>query len=217
VEDATSLQQHVRGIIPAARLEVTPLPDCPDLRLLLLCADYPRHDLDATTVQRVMDNPPYWVFCWASGQVLARHLLQQPDLVRGRRVVDFGCGSGVVAIAAALAGAAEVIACDNDPLALAATARNATLNGVKLVSAPDFNAIAGPVDLVIAADVLYDRENLHWLRRFEERAAQVLVADSRLKDFDVFPYREIARYASSTVPDLDESAEFRDVRVYLAK
>jgi len=216
MEDATSLQQHVRGIIPAAHLAVTALPDCPAVRLLLLSADYPGHELDADAVQRVMDNPLYWVFCWASGQVLARHLLHSPDLVRGRRVIDFGCGSGVVAIAAALAGAAEVIACDCDPLALAATEFNAQLNGVQLTLESNFDMVRGAVDLVTAADVLYDRENLHWLQRFGQRATRALVADSRLRDFDVPPYRELARCASSTVPDLDESAEFRTVRIYLA-
>jgi len=214
--DENSLQQHLEGIIPGARLDVTSLPDCPALRLQLLNADYPQGALDTEALARVMDNPLYWVFCWASGQVLADYLLSNPQQVADKRVVDFGSGSGVVAIAAALAGAREVIACDSDALALAATDGNARLNGVELVLAPDFDAIEGPVDLLIAADVLYDRDNLPWLKRFVERAPQVLVADSRLKDFDFPPYREIARHESCTIPDLDESAEFREVRIYLA-
>ncbi len=215
--DESSLQQHLEGIIPGARLEVTALPDCPSLRLLLLNADYPQGALDTEALQRVMDNPLYWVFCWASGQVLAQYLLAHPEVVAGRRVLDFGCGSGVVAIAAALAGAREVIACDNDARALAAAGCNARLNGVDLELSPDFDAIEGPVDLLIAADVLYDRENLPWLERFVGRAPRVLVADSRLKDFDFPPYREVARYQSCTLPDLDESAAFREVRIYLAE
>lgn len=215
MEDDVSLQHHLRGIIPGARLEITRLPDCPDVRLLLLGADFPQGELDAESIRRAMDKPLYWAFCWASGQVLAWHLLQHPDLVRDGRVVDFGCGSGVVAIAAALAGAGEVIACDSDPLALAATERNAALNGVDLTLAPNFDLVRGQVDLVTAADVLYDRGNLHWLERFRQRAARVLVADSRLKEFDFPPYRKIACRISSTVPDLDESAEFREVSVYL--
>jgi predicted nicotinamide N-methyase len=217
MSEALSLQQHLQNIIPAGRLEVTRLPDCDAVRLLLLNADYPQSDLGAEAVRRVMDNPLYWVFCWASGQVLAQYLLQSPHCVAGKRVLDFGCGSGVVSIAAALAGAREVIACDNDPLVLAATAHNAQLNDVTLTLAPDFHAVEGPVDLIIAADVFYDRDNLPWLQRFAQRAGQVLVADSRLQDFDYPPYREIARRASCTLPDLDESAEFREVRVYLAQ
>ena len=214
--DAHSLQQHLQGIIPAARLEVTRLPGCGDLRLLLLNADYPQGDLTAQQVQRVMDNPLYWVFCWASGQVLAEFLLENPHWVAGKRVLDFGCGSGVVAVAAALAGAAEVIACDIDPLAQAATRINAGLNGVSLSVSHDWDAIEGPIDLIIVADVLYDSGNFAWLQRFTRRAASVLIADSRVKHFDHPPYRQIARRNSCTVPDLDESAEFRDVRIYLA-
>jgi predicted nicotinamide N-methyase len=137
--------------------------------------------------------------------------------VAGKRVLDFGCGSGVVAIAAALAGAAEVIACDIDPVARAAADFNARLNGVTLKIAPDYDAIEGTIDLIIVADVLYDRGNLAWLHRFAQRAERVLIADSRVKDFHHPPYRQIERRASFTVPDLDESAEFRDVRIYLAE
>ena len=80
------------------------------------------------------ESAPFWAFCWASGQLLARYVLDHPELVRGRRVLDFGCGSGVVAIAAALAGAESAVACDCDPLALEAARANAALNGVAVTS-----------------------------------------------------------------------------------
>jgi predicted nicotinamide N-methyase len=211
-----TLQQRLRGIIPGARLEWVRPPGCPALELLLLNADYPQGALDAEQVRRVMDNPLYWVFCWASGQVLASYLLQQPACVAGRRVLDFGCGSGVVAIAAALAGAAEVIACDSDPDALAVTELNAARNGVTLTLAGDFAAVDGEIDLILVADVLYDRANFPWLRRFVERGTAVLIADSRVKDFDCPPYRPVGSRESCTIPDLDESPEFRDVRLYRA-
>ncbi len=215
--EAHSLQEHLQGIIPCARLEETRLPECPAIRLLLLNADYPQHSLEPQAVQRVMDNPLYWVFCWASGQVLAQFLLRNPHWVAGKRVLDFGCGSGVVAVAAALAGAAEVVACDIDPLARAAAGVNARLNGVTVQIVADFAAIEGQIDLIIVADVLYDRANFPWLQRFTRRAGRVLIADSRVKDFHHPPYRQIERRSGSTVPDLDESAEFRDVRIYLAE
>lgn len=216
MSDLDILRSRLRQILPSAELEVIQLPHTPDIRLLLLNGDYPQGELGPQEVQMVMNNPLYWVFCWASGQVLAEFLLQQPDRVRGKRVLDFGCGSGVVAIAAALAGAREVIACDIDPLALAATRCNASLNGVSLTLSDDFAGVEGHIDLIIVADVLYDRSNLGWLTRFVARAGQVLVADSRVKNFDQPPYRQIARRDSCTLPDLDESAEFRDVRIYLA-
>ena len=148
--------------------------------------------------------------------MLARYLLDHPEQVSGKRILDFGCGSGVVAIAAAIAGAGEVIACDIDPLALEATAVNARLNGIDLQLCDDYFDIEGEVDLIIVADVLYDSENFVWLERFSRRAPRVLVADSRVKNFDYPPFSQIDQMDSCTLPDLDESAEFRDVRIYLA-
>jgi predicted nicotinamide N-methyase len=211
------LQQQLQQIVPAARLEATALPGLPKLQLLLLNRDYPQGDLSAEDMQRVMDNPLYWVFCWASGQVLAEFVLAQPAWVARKRVLDFGCGSGVVAIAAAMAGAADVIACDIDPLALAATRANARLNRVAVELVDDYCAVEGHIDLIIVADVLYDRANFSWLQRFAERADQVLIADSRVKNFGHPGYRQLARHTSCTLPDLDESAEFRDVRIYLGE
>jgi predicted nicotinamide N-methyase len=216
-ETIAQLQQRLREIIPAATLERMPLPGCHGLELMLLNADYPQGELDGESVRKIMDNPLYWVFCWASGQVLARHVLDNPATVRDRRVLDFGCGSGVVAIAAAMAGAREVVACDIDELAIAATRANAALNNVELVLADDFDDVDGELDVILVADVLYDRGNLPWLDRFVRRASRVLVADSRVKDFDYPPYRQVARNDSCTIPDLDESLEFRDVRLYLAE
>jgi len=210
------LEARLRAILPGASLSVQSLPDVEEMRLLLLADDYPQDDLSQEEMVRVMDNPLYWSFCWASGQVLARYLLDRPEQVRGKRVLDFGCGSGVVAVAAALAGASEVLACDIDPLALEAARINAELNGVEFALYADYFDVPGPIDLIIVADVLYDRENFPWLQRFLERAPEVLIADSRVKNFDVPPYRQVARMDSCTLPDLDESAEFRDVRIYRA-
>jgi predicted nicotinamide N-methyase len=212
-----NLDARLRDILPSASLEVMCLPDAPGLKLMLLAGDYPQGELSQSEMHRVMNNPLYWVFCWASGQVLARHLLDHPGLVAGKRVLDFGCGSGVVAIAASLAGAGEVVACDIDPLALEATRINAALNGVDLSLSADYYDVQGDIDLIIVADVLYDRENFPWLQRFVERAPHVLIADSRVKNFDHPPYVQIGRMDSCTLPDLDESAEFRDVRIYQAE
>ncbi len=210
------LEHKLREIIPSARLEVASLPEMPYLRLALLNEDYPQGELSAEEVQWVMNNPLYWVFCWASGQVLAQFLLDQPGWVSGKRVLDFGCGSGVVAIAAAMAGAAEVIACDIDPLALEAARLNAALNEVQLTITDDYFGVEGAIDLIIVADVLYDQTNFPWLQRFVDRADKVLIADSRVKNFDHPPYRLIGRRESCTIPDLDESTEFRDVKIYSA-
>ena len=210
------LTKIVQNLLPGARIESQTLPQAEPLCLYLLNHNYPQQGLEPAQVQTLINNPLYWVFCWASGQVLARLLLEQPQWVRGKRVLDFGCGSGVVAIAAALAGAAEVIACDIDPDALAATSANAELNGACIKVTDDYYGIDGDIDLIVVADVLYDKSNFPWLDRFVKRSPQVLVADSRVKNFDYPPFRQIDRFQSCTLPDLDESAEFRDVRIYLA-
>lgn len=208
------LASAVCSVLPGATLEATTLPEYPSLQLFLLNRDFPQHTLSSQRIATLMEEPLYWVFCWASGQTMARFIRDDPNWVKGKRVLDFGSGSGVVAIAAALAGAREVIACDTDALALMAAHCNADLNKVKLTLVADFFEVEGDIDLIVAADVLYDRENLIWLERFNQRADRVLVADSRIKDFDFPPYREIARHDSCTLPDLDESSEFRDVRIY---
>ncbi len=210
------LSEAVQVLLPTARIEATPLPLYPAISLFLLSSDFPQSKLSQAHIATLMENPLYWVFCWASGQVLAQFLRDNPSRVRGKRVLDFGCGSGVVAIAAALNGAREVIACDIDPLALQAAQRNAELNGVTLTLASDYIEVLGHIDVIVVADVLYDRENLAWLKRFSDRAEQVLVADSRVKDFNYPPYVEIKHSEASTLPDLDESSEFRDVRIYWA-
>lgn len=203
--------------LAGARLQVTELPLTGErLLLYLLNADYPQQLLAPDAVRHLMQDPLYWVFCWASGQVLAAELLRNPQHVAGRRVLDFGSGSGVVAIAAALAGAREVVACDSDAHALHACAENAALNGVELTLAGAFDDVVGPVDVITAADVLYDRDNLSCLEQFLERSPRVLLADSRVRDFDFPPYATLFQAEATTWPDLEESAAFRQVSVYVA-
>src|SRR5690606_6258004 len=110
----------------------------------------------------------------------------------------------------------EVIACDIDPDALLASAANARLNGVDYRLHGDLFAFDEPLDLLIAADVLYDRANLPLLEVFRAKATEVLVADSRIKDFDFPPYQALGQHESFTVPDLDELDEFRWVPLYRA-
>lgn len=208
------LSHCLRRVLPSARIERTVLPSVPELSLYLLNSDFSNAALTPEEVSAVLEYPAYWAFCWASGQVLARYLLDHPELVAGRRVLDFGCGSGVAGIAAARAGAGYVVGCDLDPDARLATAHNARLNEVEVVLAADFDALTEPFDIILAADVLYDRCNLAWLSRFLDRAPVVLVADSRVKDFDFPGYRWIGRNASSTWPDLDEFDDFRQVNLY---
>src|SRR5204862_3978833 len=104
-------------------------------------------------------DPPFWAFAWAGGQALARYLLDHPDAVRGKRVFDLASGSGLVAIAAAQAGAAAVIANEIDEFALAAIALNAGANGVAVgIDAGDKVGAAIEADVICAGDVFYERD-----------------------------------------------------------
>lgn len=211
-----SLQQALHQLLGDARLSAETLPGT-DLRLWLIDAQNMDRAFSPEETRRILEEPPYWCFCWASGLVLARWLAERPEWVRGKRVLDFGAGSGVAAIAAAKAGALEVVACDLDPLALLACQANAVLNGVELSYSADFFAEADRFDLIIVADVLYDRANLPLLDQFLSRGHQALVADSRVRDFQHPLYRRLGILEACTWPDLAEPAEFRHVSLYHAQ
>ncbi|WP_407292608.1 class I SAM-dependent methyltransferase [Stutzerimonas zhaodongensis] len=209
------LRQALTELLGDASLSIESLPST-DIQLWLIDAGNMDRAFSPEETRRVLQEPPYWCFCWASGLVLARWLAERPDWVRGKRVLDFGAGSGVAAIAAAKAGAAEVVACDLDPLALAACRANAELNGVQLHYSDDFFAEADRYDLIIVADVLYDRANLPLLNEFLSRGKEALVADSRVRDFQHPLYERLDILDACTWPDLAEPAEFRRVSLYHA-
>ena len=164
-----------------------------------------------------MDEPPFWSFCWSSGQVLARWIMERKDFVEGRRVLDFGTGSGVVAVAAALSGAGKVIACDIDPVSLEAVKANAELNHVEIEVSRSFeSASAQGFDVILAADVLYDADIFPLVKRFPEAAPAVILADSRVRDLALDPYLKIGHGVAVTCPDLHEPEEYRQVSIYSA-
>ena len=196
------------------RIEPHALPGCPEITLALINADFPQGPLPQEVMRDVIARPAYWAFCWGSGLALARYLLDHPEWVCGRSVLDLGSGSGVVAIAAAMAGASRGVACDNDPAALRATAVNAEANGVQVVLCPELSEAGRGFDLLLMADVLYDRSNLALLDEAADRARQVLVADSRVRQLAGHRFREIAVIPALTVPNLGEFDEFGTVRLF---
>jgi predicted nicotinamide N-methyase len=129
------------------------------------------------------DDSPFWAFPWAGGQALARYVLDHPELVRGRVVLDFATGSGLVGIAAAKAGAARVIAADLDPFCEAAVTLNAELNGVSLEfrAGDPIGELLPDVQVALAGDVFYERalaeRSMAWFQDLARRGVTVLAGD----------------------------------------
>ncbi|NMT62504.1 50S ribosomal protein L11 methyltransferase [Marinobacter orientalis] len=210
------LNQHLAKTLSRGRVAATAPAGCPDISLYLFDPAVLEGPISHDEAQAVVADPAYWSFCWASGQVLAGYILANPHVVRGETVLDFGSGSGIVAIAAAMAGAQEAIACDTDPAALDAAAANARLNGVKVSLCDDWSARPDCIGVVTAADVLYDPENHPLLSVFRRAAPRVLLADSRMRDLGDAHYREQVVIQARTWPDLHEFEEFNRVRIYSA-
>ena len=162
--------------------------------------------------------PPFWAFAWAGGQALARYLLDHPDTVQGKRVLDFASGSGLSAIAAAKAGARDVLATEIDPFAIAAIGLNATANGVAIASTlEDVIGRDDGWDTVLAGDVCYEREMaarvFAWLRSLAGRGALVLMGDPGRNYLPSSNLVEIAAYDVQTTREL-EDREVRRTKVW---
>lgn len=158
-------------------------PACPEISLHLADHLLPLWEESATLLGERDDlPPPYWGFCWAGGQALSRYLLDNPAVVRGKRVLDFASGSGVVGIAAAQSGAASVDACDIDLLARVVISLNAALNHA-VVTVRQEDLLQGPVhwDVVVAGDVCYEggmsQRIWPWLVTMAQSGVTVLLAD----------------------------------------
>ncbi|WP_428643479.1 class I SAM-dependent methyltransferase [Roseibium sp.] len=163
--------------------------------------------------------PPFWAFAWAGGQGLARYILDTPDLVSDKRVLDFACGSGLVGIAAMMAGAASCHAVDIDPFALAAAELNADLNGVMLsFETADITASEPPAaDIVFCGDVFYDKymadKVMDLIDRLLARGTEVLVGDPGRSYLPKSLLTELADYRVPVVGALEDN-EIKHTKVY---
>ena len=184
-------------------------PLVPEIRLHLASEITPLWHATEETLARHQLPPPYWAFAWAGGQALARHLLDHPALVAGKRILDFGAGSGLVAIAAVKAGA-RATAAEIDPLAQAAIRLNAVLNGVVVETEGD--DVIGwddtPWEIVLAGDMCYERplaERLaEWLRRLAARGTTVLLGDPGRAYLPKSGLTALARYTVPTTLELED-------------
>lgn len=194
-------------------------PHVPEIRLHL--ADEAM-DLWSRTEEELGEMglpPPFWAFAWAGGQALARHVLDHPDLVRGRSVLDFASGSGIVGIAAAMAGAARVVASEIDAFALAAIGINAAENAVA-VETDGRDYLAGGAegfDVVLAGDVFYEKPMadrvLPFLLAAEARGATVLFGDPGRSYIPRAGVEPIATYTVPVTRAIEDS-EVKRTRVW---
>ena len=198
---------------------ITAPPLVPEIRLHLATEMTPIWQATEELLARTGLPPPYWAFAWVGGQALARYLLDHRDHVAGRFVLDFGAGSGIVAIAAAIAGAAHVLAADTDRCAAAAIAANAALNGVSIqVTTADVIDTLDPYwQVVTAGDVCYEQPTaarlIPWLRSLAQRGRLVLLGDPGRAYLPAHGLSERARYTVPTSREV-EGCEARDSVVW---
>jgi predicted nicotinamide N-methyase len=189
---------------------VTP-PLVPEIRLRLATEITPIWQATETEMGEIGIPPPFWAFCWPGGQALARYILDNPEIVQGKKVLEFACGGAVSGIAAALAGAGQVVANDIDGLALAAAKSNADLNNVTFeYSAIDLLGSGNTTDydVILAGDIFYEQTPAvgveTFLRREAARGAVVLIGDPGRKYLPVKGLKEIMRYDVPTSLELED-------------
>jgi predicted nicotinamide N-methyase len=177
-------------------------PLVPEIKLHLAHEALPLWEKTEEELGKIGLPPPFWAFAWAGGQALARYVLDHPEAVAGRKVLDFASGSGLLAIAAMQAGAAEVLASEIDAIAGAAIAMNAEANGVRIATTgADLIGSAADFDVILVGDMFYEKplaERLFpWLVSLQRRGANVLIGDPGRS---YFPQTSLARLATYEVP-----------------
>lgn len=193
-------------------------PLVPEIRLYLATEVVPLWRATEEELEKIGVPPPYWAFAWAGGQALARYVLDNPAIVAGKRVLDIGSGSGLVALAAARAGAATVTAADIDAFACTAIRLNAAANGLDITATQDDLIGAANIwDLILVGDLFYERplaeRLLAWLTPLDVPA---LLGDPGRNYFPKERAHRLALYSVQTTRDL-EDREIRETGVYKLK
>jgi len=160
--------------------ELLPVPLVPEIQLHLAHEAVPIWQKTEEQLGAMGLPPPFWAFAWAGGQALARYVLDHPEIVRAKRVLDLASGSGLVAIAAMKAGAASVLAADIDAFALASIAINAKANGCVIMSTGDdlLNGAQQNFDVILVGDLFYEQATAERCFAFlQQSSAEVLIGD----------------------------------------
>lgn len=203
----TGLEAFIR-----AQTEIAEAPLLPGLRLHLATEITPIWQASEALLHQHGMEPPFWAFAWPGGQALGRAIRDAPEMVRGKRVLDFAAGCGIAAIIAAQCGAALVEAAEIDPLAIAAIGLNAALNGVSVAAlSEDVVGSACRWDVILAGDVCYEAPMvahiLPWLRAMAAAGAEVLVADPGRAYLPSAGMRALCTHAVPTSLELEDRAE----------
>ena len=197
-------------LLPGAQLKQTVTQQ---LKLWLLDLDVDAVQMDAQQIGMFWQNLPYWAFAWAGGRVLAQYIVDHPQAVEGKRGLDFGCGSGLVGIAAAKAGASEVWVADLDPNALLAAQANAKLNDVTVLSV-DSDLGWPEVDMLLASDVLYDISSSDDLRKLMLKIPDWLLTENQQVAPDWVQLQSLWQCNTSTLPAIGDFDESVSLQVY---
>ena len=199
-------------ILANTRLIAPPLT--PEIRLRLADEAVPIWKKTEDELGAMGLPPPFWAFAWVGGQALARYTLDHADRVKGKRVLDFASGSGLIAIAAAKAGAAEVTASDIDAFAIAAIEANSAENGVTV--APRLENLIGADDgweVVLAGDIAYEKDfagaAMDWLQSLARRGASVLIGDPRRSYLPLDHLDCVIEYSVPVTRELEDSRSSR--------
>jgi predicted nicotinamide N-methyase len=183
----------------------------PEVSLHLAAEDLPFFRMGEGELAERGLGVPYWAFAWAGGQALARYVLDNPEIVRGRRVLDFGAGSGLVGIAAAKAGAFDVVASEIDPLCALAVRLNAEANDVYLdvVMEDVIGETDGGHEVILVGDVCYDAEIaarlIPWLEALDDSGRTVLIGDPGRFYLPKLGLERIAHYHAPTTAIMEDS------------
>jgi predicted nicotinamide N-methyase len=201
--------RHEEFIRASTAIAAAPL--VPEIRLHLATEVTPLWHATGAYLQQMDIEPPFWAFAWVGGQALSRYVLDHPEVVAGRSVLDIGAGGGIVSIAAVLAWARHVMALDVDPLAAAACRLNATLNDtadrITTETADATGCELGSFDLVLAGDVCYARgESELLVHRLRECTAPVLLGDPGRQFLPREGVHRIATYAVPTSREIEAAA-----------
>lgn len=187
-----------------------PVPHAPEISLYVADEITPIWSMTEGALGAMGISPPFWAFAWAGGQALARYVLDHPETVAGKSVLDFAAGSGLVAIAAMKAGAARALACDIDPMCDAAIAVNAKANGVS-VQAAIANLLDRPppaVDVILAGDICYERtvtgRVVPWLKAAGAAGVKVFIGDPGRTYFPKTGLVQLAQYEVRTTRELED-------------